>query len=160
MSPDEAERFFQWYISNIPKRLSVLSEYIKTSSRREIPLDWTDESLISIWKWLVSCIKTSISLENIKASIKQLDFVRIFTDSKKISANTYAISTDVASYFAEMLIKDNNKLSWGYFTAPKKRMSVNKPIVKGFKNGIILDPRLVLENLLYRSLKEKMITCC
>ena len=155
MSPKEADCFFQWYISNISKRLFVLSEYIKATSKTDILLDGTDESLISIWKWLTGCMEASISLKKLKTSIKQLDFVNLFTNNKALSVNTYAISMDVALYFAESLIKHNKSLSWSYFTKPKNQMSVNKPIVKGFKNGIVLDPRLVVENLLFRSLKEK-----
>lgn len=64
MSPKEAERFFQWYISNIPKRLITLSEYIETTSKIQIPLDGTNESLINIWKWLTSCKETEVSLKN------------------------------------------------------------------------------------------------
>lgn len=94
-------------------------------------------------------------LKKIKASIKKFDFASIFTKNKTFSVNTYAISMDIALYFAESLIKRNNSLSWSYFTKPKNQMSVNKPIVKGFKNDIVLDPRLVIENLLIRSIKEK-----
>ena len=93
MSPKEAERFFQWYISNIPKRLITLSEYIETTSKIQIPLDGTNESLINIWKWLTSCKETEVSLKKIKASIKKFDFVSIFTKNKTFSVNTYVMLT-------------------------------------------------------------------
>ena len=93
MSPKEAERFFQWYISNISKRLITLSEYIETTSKIQIPLDGTNESLINIWKWLTSCKETEVSLKKIKASIKKFDFVSIFTKNKTFSVNTYVMLT-------------------------------------------------------------------
>ena len=39
------------------------------------------------------------------------------------------------------------KLEWAYKTRPKNYISVNKPVVQGFRGGLLLDPNLVILTL-------------
>lgn len=65
---------------------------------------------------------------------------------------------DVAIYFAEVFIRNNQTIQWGYFTMPKKRMSVNEPTLLGLKNGMDLNPRLIVINCTRHSSSGKKNT--
>ena len=55
---------------------------------------------------------------------------------------------DVAIYFAEVVrINNAEKIEWSYVTRPKNYVSVNKPILQGFRGGKKLDPNLILLNM-------------
>lgn len=48
----------------------------------------------------------------------------------------------------------DEKVYWGYFTKPKNRMSVNQPVLLGFKADMDLNPRLVITNCTRRSCRK------
>ena len=59
-----------------------------------------------------------------------------------MSYETLAICSDVAIYFAEVFRRQNeNDISWGFFTKPKKQYSVNEPVLLGFIGNDCLNPR-------------------
>lgn len=52
---------------------------------------------------------------------------------------------DIAIYFAEVMIRNNaSKVYWGYYTKPKNKVSVNMPVLLGFKGRMALDPRAIV----------------
>ena len=75
-----------------------------------------------------------------------------------LSWETLMICMDVAIYFAEVIVKHNSSIKWGYFTKPKKRASVNQPVLLGFKYDKDLNPRLIVENCTRHSGEEKKST--
>ena len=63
---------------------------------------------------------------------------------EQFSVKTLALITDISFYFAETFIKCNPKIKWGYFTKPKNEVSVNMPVLLGFKKNMKLDPRRIV----------------
>lgn len=53
-----------------------------------------------------------------------------------------------------MIRNNTGKVYWGYFTKPKNRMSVKRPVLLGFKADKALDPRLIVVNCTGRSSEE------
>ena len=85
----------------------------------------------------------------------KFSFFKAICNARKISSLTYAISLDIAIYFAETFRKNNNGSYWGFFTKPKNRMSVNRPVLLGFKHDMDLDPRIIVETCIWHSLDKK-----
>lgn len=75
---------------------------------------------------------------------------------RELSIKTMAYVLDIAMYFAEVMIRNTDgKVQWGYFTKPKNRMSVNEPVLLGFKYGDDLNPRHIIKNCALRSGEER-----
>lgn len=52
---------------------------------------------------------------------------------------------DIAIYFAEVMIRNNvPKVYWGYYMKPKNKVSVNMPVLLGFKGRMSLAPRAIV----------------
>ena len=160
MNKNDAKEYFDWYISQIGHRISVLKEYAH-SENGDIIFDYTPESLIPLWDWYEQKIKL------IKKSTKELEeeykkypkWVHDSLSHKKISMDTLKIGMDIAIYFAEVVVRScHGKIQWGYFTKPKNRMSVNEPTLLGFKHDMDLNPRLIVLNCTRRSSREKNST--
>lgn len=152
----QAEVYFQWYLSQIVHRIEVLNKYIKNDGFN-IKFDYSVESLIPIWEWyqkkiIVEC-KTEEELE--KEKKKYPKWMESEISKTKISLETWKFGMDIAVYFAEVVIKNSSgKIYWGYFTKPKNRMSVNRPVLLGFKADIEMDPRIVVENCTRKSIRH------
>lgn len=152
----QTEEYFQWYLGQIDHRIEVLNKWLEYEGE-EIELDYSPESLIPLWKWYEKRIilenKTEEELEKERA--KYPEWMRDYISPTEISIETLKFAADIAIYFAETIIKNNQgKVYWGYFTKPKNRMSVNEPVVLGFKADVDLDPRLIVVNCTSRSSRE------
>jgi len=156
LSKTEAKEFFNWYVSQVEYRITVLEEFILQDGW-QIALDYSLESLIPLWDWY----ETKIHLVNKSEDELQKEYAKYpkwlhsEISPMKISPETLHYGMDIAVYFAEVIIRSScGKIKWGYFTAPRRRMSVNEPVLLGFKENMDLNPRLVVVNCTRRSSRE------
>lgn len=85
------------------------------------------------------------SLSKKQAELKQFtEWMHDSISKNKFSVRTLAIITDISFYFAETFIKHNPMVRWGYFIKPKNEVSVNMPVLLGFRSNIKLDPRRIV----------------
>lgn len=143
LSSSQVEQYFQWYIAQSAYRIDLLNKYIQ-STNFSLIMDYSPESLIGLWEWYEEHVLLNDEINDKTISIDN--------GAKLFSNVVLKIALDVSFYFSETIIKNNPTISWGYFTRPKNAMSVNKPVLLGFKSGC-LDPRLIIENCSYRSIR-------
>lgn len=159
MNNKQAKEYFDWYISQIEKRIALLISSINEEGNIDC-LDYTIESLIPLWEWYERRIKYRIiDQEEREARIKKLPYwMHEYVSDNDLSWETLTYGMDVAIYFAEVIVRHNEKIKWGFFTKPKNRADVNQPVLLGFNNDIDLNPRLIVQNCTRRSAKEKQST--
>lgn len=145
----EAKIYFQWYTEQIEERIEYLGKYIH-SQDPSIVLDFSVNSLITVWDWYVKQIEvekyTRKELKTIAKSYPKWIRKDLMSDDRKMSEKTIAICSDVAIYFAEVFRKNHEQdVSWGYFTGRKTRMSVNEPILwMGKDKKLDMNPRHIV----------------
>lgn len=156
-SKKEAEEYFKWYIEQIKNRLSYLQKHI-ACEEKDIVLDYTKESLIPLWSWHESKITCVLKMEEELNQEQHVtpQWLHNFISKDRLSYETIGICVDVAIYFAETIIKNSHGcLKWGYFTKPKNKVDVNRPVVLGFTKKIHLNPIMVVYNCTLRSSQNK-----
>lgn len=156
ISKEEVHKNFEYYISQSKERINYLNSYIeKTGINMEF--DFSPFSLIALWKWYETKIEVVKKTdEELATQISQYpDWMNEFITKDRVADNTLKIALDVSFYFAEVIIKNNEKISWGYFTSPRSRVSVNQPVLLGFSNDIDLNPRTLVLNCTRKSIKKK-----
>lgn len=67
---------------------------------------------------------------------------------------TMIYGLDIAIYFAEVIVRNNPSIHWGYYVKPKNRSSVNQPVLLGFKFDKEMNPREIVVNCIRKSDKE------
>lgn len=146
LSKKQAEEYFQWYVGQSKSRIDQLHKYIQTTSKTTFSCEYTPESLVDLWDWFETQIyMVKKDEEEYQAELKKFpEWVHNSISRDKFSVQTLAIITDISFYFAETFIKCNPVISWGYFTKPKNEVSVNMPVLLGFKANMKLDPRRVV----------------
>lgn len=155
MTKKEAQMHFNWYLSEVPKRIELISKaYLETGGGKLEDLDLSPQSLVNLWTWFLPKIVTvTKSKEEIADELKEVPewFKDIVIDNnKKLSVGTLSLAMDIAIYFAEVFIRNFDKLYWGFVTKPKSLAYVNSPVIIGFSSGIELDPRNLVYNLTLR----------
>lgn len=157
MNKQQADRYFRWYVSMQDERINYLEQHIKDTGG-VVNLDNSPESLIPLWKWLEQRIFTHTRTNEEVERLMQYhpEWMRSELEGAiAIDDYTYAVGLDIAYYFAAVIIKQFPSIHWGYFVKPKNYMSVNQPVLLGFKNGAYLNPTLIVSNLIRNSSKEK-----
>lgn len=155
----QADQIFNWYVGEIPFRLKLLQEYLDLKTDSKIKLTGEPETLRMLWSWFLGTIttrkRTKEELENDLKDVPEYLHRQIEQDDKKIEWESLSIGMDIAIYFAEIVICHHPNIHWGYFTKPKNRMSVNEPVLLGFLGQDDLNPRLIVNNCMLHSLRDK-----
>jgi hypothetical protein len=101
----EAKKHLEWYVNQIPERLELLrNAFEETGGGKKEKLDYSVESLSTIWGWFIPLIttepKTAMELEEeakrLPSGIK---------NKEKLDIGTLAIAMDIAIYYAEVFIR-------------------------------------------------------
>ncbi|MCR4651430.1 MAG: hypothetical protein K5662_06710 [Lachnospiraceae bacterium] len=152
----EVRQRFEYYVSQSNSRIDYLHSYIKDTGTN-IELDYSPESLIDLWRWYEDQIEVvKKTEEEWNDEISQYpNWMKDWIPREDLSMKTMKISLDVSFYFAEVMIRNNNKIEWGYFTSPKNRIGVNMPVLLGFVNGVDLDPRRIVDVCTRKSTRGK-----
>lgn len=160
MNKKEAQQYFDWYISQVKHRINILKKFVEKEGLENV-LDYSADSFIPLWEWYEKKIEfVQKDVEEYKSEVsKYPNWMQSEILTTKVSFETLKYALDISMYFAESIIRNSGgKIKWGYFTSPKKRMSVNEPTLLGFKGNMDLNPRLVVLNCTRRSGKGKLNT--
>lgn len=133
-SSTEAKSFFDWYVGNIPHRI----EYLQSFSN--INLNLSVDSLVPLWNWFLlnaSIERTpSQKVNKLKTQLLHLpnEIAKSIIDENSIqfTLQTEYILRDVAMYFGEVCVHNNNTIYWGFHTDTSKDSFANKPLLMGF----------------------------
>ena len=156
LKKDEAKEYFEWYVNQVEYRIEVLKNCVLSESEG-VMFDYTPDSLVALWSWYEKKIKiVNKTKEEIEQEMSRYpNWMHNEISNTKISVDTLKYGMDIAIYFAEVIIRNTDgRIHWGYFTSPKKRMSVNEPILLGFMGDMDLNPRLIVLNCTRRSSRE------
>ncbi|AIF51853.1 hypothetical protein [Pelosinus sp. UFO1] len=152
MTKTEAKKHLEWYLSQIPERLELLSNAFEfTGGRKKEKLDYSVESLRILWEWFIPQVitepKTAAELEK-EAKILPGGKPR---NLERLSIGTLAIAMDIAIYLAEVFIRTCKNVNWGLAKSRSKNyINYNRPVLLGFMAGKYedeLDPHRILNNL-------------
>ena len=159
LSAKQAKDIFHWYIGEIPFRLKQLQEYLDTETNNSIMLTKEIDTLSPLWKWFCNTIqtreKTAAEIQEELLNTPEWLHPVVRSKKEKPTYETLAVAMDIAIYFAEVIIHHNPCIQWGYFTRPKSRVSVNEPTLVGFSDGMDLNPRLIVNNLLLKHIRTQ-----
>ena len=133
---NEANYYFQWYISHIKERVKYLSDY------SGIVLDYSVDSLVFIWRWFLEIAEIEKTpakgmkelRKDLKSFPKEITHAVLSERGKQFSLQTEYIIRDIAMYFGQLYVENNRSISWGYHTDTNKDSFANMPLLIGFED--------------------------
>lgn len=151
LTVEQAKLHFEWYIGEIPKRMKLLQQYVNIFNN-DLELDYSPESLLEVWKIFIDKIelrnKTDKEVESELSKHPKHLHKELLKNNKTFTTETLIVAMDIAIYFAEVIVRNNENINWGYFTEPLDMMDVNEPVLLGFKFDKIMNPRVIIYNSL------------
>lgn len=118
MTPLQAEKYFQWYLSQVNERVHFLSRF------SGIVLDHSPESLIKLWTWFLPNLKFE------SASSTQIDKAHRMTAmlvegarevafralAEQPTLESASIMSDISVYYGQMIVRNFPVLQWRVLT--------------------------------------------
>ena len=133
----EAQAFFDWYTGKLDERTDYLRRYTR------IDLDYTPASLVPLWKWFLRNAKIEKTpaprLEELKQQLagSPLADIVLKDNARQFSLETAYIIRDIGMYWGQVFVRNHPSIRWGFYTAPKRDMFVNQPLLLGFPNEVL-----------------------
>ncbi|MDQ0114624.1 hypothetical protein [Paenibacillus harenae] len=160
MTKRETDDYFQWFISQVPSRIEILSTYYeRTSKERKSSLNLSQDSLITLWEWFVPNIqritKTTEEIQEEMSNAPEWLKEEIENDTLKFSDETETMIIDIGIYFGAVILKSYSNLNWGVIRKPRNYVDVNQPVIVGFKHGA-LNPIRVVTNCALQTIDEQL----
>lgn len=156
LSKKQAEEYFQWYIGQTDLRIRQLWAYIQSTGKNNFSCEYTPESLVGLWEWFEPHIylEEKNSEDFLMELSKTPEWLHSSIPKEEFTTMTLALIVDISFYFAKTFIMRNPNIVWGYFTKPKNEVSVNMPVLLGFKSNMKLDPRRIVSVCARKSYRE------
>ncbi len=161
MTRAEARQFFEWFVSQSASRQKILSEYMRETGGDCEKLDYTPESLVSLWAWAVAHVQARrLTGDEIEALSKSTPswFKDVDHDNRELTEETISISVDVGYYLAEVFLRRYPRLKWGLWTKGKKSYDYHRPVIRGIIGGkyeIPLDPSGIVQTCAWHAIRGK-----
>ena len=141
-TPEEAKKYFEWFTDQLNSRVEYLRSY------SNIDLDYSVSSLVDVWDWFLNNAKIE---KTPKSRLKQLDLelknlpneIRgevLKEQSEQFTHETECIMLDIAMYFGEVYVRNNNSITWGYHTDIHLDSFANMPLLVGFEDRDFTPP--------------------
>lgn len=136
MTPAQAKKNFSWFLDHIPERMEYLcGRCAKDLKISENQLDYSAESLISVWRWFLKFARVE---ETPRENIEQMEkaseiFGESFINRVQFTVATQYMLHDVGMYLGECFVRNYTALEWTYYTKPKSDVYVNQPTISGFQ---------------------------
>lgn len=149
LSSNETKAFFEWYMGQIPKRISYLSQYCTMQMDINISeMNLSPESLIPIWHWFLTIAQTERTpqkqlkslVETYKTCPTDLRNYMLNESKEQFSLQTEFILRDIGMYIGAVFLKNNPSIYWGYYENPKTDFYVNTPLLLGFADSSFTPP--------------------
>ena len=155
----QAKEIFKWYTDDIPARLDQLQKCIDADVNGTVQLTRGKDSLRPLWSWLVANIQlqelTESDLKESLDAVPKWLHEYIVAGKYKLTTESLSIGMDVAIYLGEVFVHEFPQIYWGFFTKPKSRVSVNEPVLLGFENGLDMNPRRIVDTLMWQCANGK-----
>ena len=113
-------------------------------------------SLLSIYSgsacaWIISEINRD-TMDELQVVIPKAASTLLYPMVRPLTVRLGSLLLRIYSAFSFVLF---SALYWGFFTKPKSRVSVNEPVLLGFENGLDMNPRRIVDTLMWQCANGK-----
>ena len=135
MGRANAKQYFEWFQEQIPIRITVVQEYIKSFPNYH---DWeanlTPISLEVLGSWFIDRITTRLrSKDEIDSIYVNAPgwFKNLEVPEYDLSIMTESLCIDMGMYLSQVIVHKNEKLHWEMITRPKRHIDYHQPVLLG-----------------------------
>lgn len=152
MSKDQSKIYLKWFQEQIPIRIQMLSNYVRSFSEYRV---WEPSlnslALDMLGEWFSDNVKTRTRtpLDILKihdTSPKLFDIVGI--PDYELTDQTFSLSIDIGMYLSQILKKAIPVLEWKMGSKPKNNADYQQPVLAG-RGKLVFNPTRLAIGLAY-----------
>jgi hypothetical protein len=152
MSAREAESYFNWFMGQLPTRIQVLEQAVRsTPGYQDWRADCTPDSLAQLGEWFCEHVETRERTEEEKEAIYSAspELLRgMGVGSRELTNQTFSLAIDIAMYSGEMLARSIPGSKWAMMRGPRNNISFHQPVLAG-RGRLVLNPVQVMVTYAY-----------
>ncbi len=152
MSKVEANRYFNWFMTQIPIRVAVLEQAVQSATSFESwRADYTLESLEKLGLWFYKNLETRKRSSEEKEEIysKAPDWFRnVDVEDWELTNRSFSLAIDIGMYLSQVFAKNIPDLKWVLVKKPKNDINYHQPVLKG-TGKLAFNPVQVMVTLAY-----------
>jgi hypothetical protein len=149
MSKKELDKYFNWYLEQIPIRIAILEKAIKgTSGFEDWKMDYSPESLDKLGEWFAKQVETK---ERAQEKIKEMKACLAWPASElpvpkyELTNKTFSLAIDIGMYISQVMLKNIPGLKWEHnIEGSKKWIDYGQPGLSGFGKIFFNPTRIIL----------------
>ncbi|MBC7251337.1 MAG: hypothetical protein H5T62_13750 [Anaerolineae bacterium] len=135
MSREEAIRYFNWFMEQIPIRIRVLERAVQsTAGYEDWQADYTPASLEKLGQWFCEHVATRKRTEEEKETIysKAPEWFRsVEIEDWELTNQTFSLAIDIGMYLSRVLEKNCPGLRWVMVKKPRSDADFQQPVLVG-----------------------------
>lgn len=155
MQKGELKEYANWYFNNLPERIKILEEAVK-SLYPYWQADYSPESLLVLGEWFYSQAEerpmTQKELKEFDEFQKNQKHNLGICKTTELTDKTISIAIDIGMYLSQMFLKNVPNLKWEINTKSKKQPNYGEPVLKGEKDSF--NPSRMIITLAYGFIRK------
>jgi len=125
--------YFNWYINEIPARVQILADYVRSSPEFS---GWQEnmlvESLDDLGKWFCKQVETrprsEVEISDIRKRAPAL-FDAVGIPQDELTGKTISLAIDIGMYLSQIMQKNVENAKWVQKTTAKRSIDFNLPVL-------------------------------
>ena len=154
MTRREAKAYHLWFVEQIPMRISILEQAVRSTNDSEFQswaADETVESLDALGKWFAFHVNLRKRTEKEKEEIYSgapLWFRRVQIEDWELANKTFSLAVDIGIYLGQVFVKNRLDIRWEMLKNSKNDADYQQPVLVGFGN-LVCNPLRLAVTLAY-----------
>ena len=136
MTPDQAQRFYDWFVGEIPSRVAELERAVRANpGLASWAADLTPGSLDSLGEWFARTVTTRPVFPGENGAIYQTGpewFRSVKLEEWNLTDETFSLCYDIGMYLGRVMEENLPGVHWIRVTKPKNLMEYNMTALAGF----------------------------
>jgi hypothetical protein len=151
MSRQQACEYFEWFVKEIPKRVSQLRQICP------LDLDFSPDALVALGDWFGGLVETRQRTHN----EMQQEYEKFptwlwqYITNSTFTEKTLSMCIDLGIYFGETLHRRNPALRWDVVLKPKNDVDFHQPVILPFRRSMHLNPTTIMINVAATALRTE-----
>lgn len=136
MSKEALKAYYNWYIQQIPERISILSKTIQnTPGYRTWNPDYSPDSLDNLGSWFAEHVeireRTKKEIGELKAKAP-VNFPSIEYPNWDLTNRIFSLALDIGMYLSQVFLRNCPSLKWHQRLTGKTMIDYGRPALIGF----------------------------
>jgi hypothetical protein len=152
MTPDEAQRHFDWFVAQAPARIDLLRRAIEATRGSASFYDFSVHSLVPVWAWAIPYLRTQHGRSANPSSGSPVPEL----PGDDFDTPTKCLVLDVAFYLAEILVRRDPAIRWTLWTDPDGPF--NEAYLSGFNSPLV--PKDIVSSCAWEAVSGAGVESC